>query len=82
MLAGLYEVMKDAPPDLVISGVNRGHNVAEDTVYSGTVGGAMEAALHGRARRRAVAVLRPGDADRADPFDAARTHGAGAVCAA
>ena len=52
---------KDAPPDLVISGVNRGHNVAEDTLYSGTVGGAMEAALHGRARHRAVAVLRPGE---------------------
>ena len=47
VLAGLHEVMKDAPPDLVISGVNRGHNVAEDTLYSGTVGGAMEAALHG-----------------------------------
>ena len=43
----LYEILKDAPPDLVISGVNRGHNVAEDTLYSGTVGGAMEAALHG-----------------------------------
>ena len=55
----LYEIMKDAPPDLVISGVNRGHNVAEDTLYSGTVGGAMEAALHGVPRRRAVAVLRP-----------------------
>ena len=38
---------RTAPPDLVLSGVNRGHNVAEDTLYSGTVGGAMEAALHG-----------------------------------
>jgi 5'-nucleotidase len=47
VLAGLFEVLKDNPPDLVLSGVNRGHNVAEDTVYSGTVGGAMEAALHG-----------------------------------
>ena len=74
VLAGLYEVMKDARPDLVISGVNRGHNVAEDTVYSGTVGGAMEAALHGV---RAVALSQyygpPGE-DRDDPFDAARTH--------
>jgi 5'-nucleotidase len=47
VLASLFEVLKDNPPDLVLSGVNRGHNVAEDTVYSGTVGGAMEAALHG-----------------------------------
>ncbi len=46
VLAGLHEILKDGPPDLVISGVNRGHNVAEDTLYSGTVGGALEAALH------------------------------------
>jgi 5'-nucleotidase len=30
------------PPDLVLSGVNRGSNVAEDVTYSGTVAGAME----------------------------------------
>ncbi|NRA98490.1 MAG: 5'/3'-nucleotidase SurE [Rhodobacteraceae bacterium] len=47
VLAGLYEVMKDAPPDLVLSGVNRGNNAAENTLYSGTIGGAMEAALQG-----------------------------------
>jgi len=46
-IVGLQSLMRDAPPDLVISGVNRGHNVAEDVVYSGTVGGAMEAALNG-----------------------------------
>ncbi|MEO0361780.1 MAG: 5'/3'-nucleotidase SurE, partial [Pseudomonadota bacterium] len=34
-------------PDLVISGVNRGHNIAEDAVYSGTVAGAKEAAMQG-----------------------------------
>jgi len=76
VLAGLYEVMKEARPDLVISGVNRGHNVAEDTVYSGTVGGAMEAALHGV---RAVALSQyygPPVQDGRDPFDAARSHGA------
>lgn len=75
VLAGLHEVMKDAAPDLVLSGVNRGHNVAEDTVYSGTVGAAMEAALHGV---RAVALSQyygPPAEDR-DPFDAARGHGA------
>ncbi len=39
--------LMDAPPDLILSGVNAGHNVAEDIVYSGTVGGAMEGALQG-----------------------------------
>lgn len=34
-------------PDLVLSGVNRGHNVAEDVTYSGTVAGAMEGAILG-----------------------------------
>ena len=76
VLAGLYEVMKDARPDLVISGVNRGHNVAEDTVYSGTVGGAMEAALHGVRAAALSQYYGPPGEDRADPFDAARTHGA------
>ena len=28
VLAGLFEVLKDNPPDLILSGVNRGHNVA------------------------------------------------------
>ncbi|HVH03210.1 MAG TPA: 5'/3'-nucleotidase SurE [Amaricoccus sp.] len=79
VLAGLYEVMKDAAPDLVISGVNRGHNVAEDTVYSGTVGGAMEAALHGVRAAALSQYYGPSGEDRADPFDAARTHGAGVL---
>ena len=41
MMATAY-LMKDTPPDLVISGVNRGVNVADDVTYSGTVAGAME----------------------------------------
>lgn len=75
VLAGLYEVMRDAPPDLVLSGVNRGHNVAEDTLYSGTIGAAMEAALHGV---RAIAMSQYYNASSdGDPFEAARVHGAG-----
>jgi 5'-nucleotidase len=77
VLAGLGEILRDGPPDLVISGVNRGHNVAEDTLYSGTVGGAMEGALR---RVRSVALsqyLGPATAGSRDPFAAARKHGAG-----
>ncbi len=29
-------------PDLIVSGINDGHNLGHDTVYSGTVGAAME----------------------------------------
>jgi 5'-nucleotidase len=32
-------------PDLVVSGINRGLNIGDDVVYSGTVAGAMEGAL-------------------------------------
>ena len=60
VLAGVCEIVKDGPPDLVLSGVNRGHNVAEDTLYSGTVGGALEGALHGvRARSRCRSTTAP-----------------------
>ncbi|MBI3912325.1 MAG: 5'/3'-nucleotidase SurE [Armatimonadetes bacterium] len=44
----LLDVMKDAPPDLVIAGVNHGPNLGWDLTYSGTVSAAMEAAISGR----------------------------------
>ena len=34
-------------PDLVISGINNGANMGDDTIYSGTVGAAMEGFLFG-----------------------------------
>jgi len=34
------------PPDLVVSGINHGPNLGDDILYSGTVAGAREAALH------------------------------------
>jgi len=35
------------PPDLILSGVNSGVNIADDALYSGTIGGACEGALMG-----------------------------------
>lgn len=35
------------PPDLILSGVNRGANLGDDVTYSGTVSAAMEGALAG-----------------------------------
>ena len=35
------------PPDLVVSGINKGFNIGDDVTYSGTVSGAMEGALLG-----------------------------------
>jgi 5'-nucleotidase len=47
VLLGINQVMKDSPPDLVLSGVNRGGNLGEDVIYSGTVAAAMEGTLLG-----------------------------------
>lgn len=44
---GIDNVMADAKPDIVLSGINHGSNAATATLYSGTVGAAMEGALNG-----------------------------------
>jgi 5'-nucleotidase len=41
MMACLH-ILKDQPPDLILSGVNWGSNLADDVTYSGTIAGAME----------------------------------------
>ncbi|MDR1452034.1 MAG: 5'/3'-nucleotidase SurE [Helicobacteraceae bacterium] len=43
----LHSIFSDRAVDLVVSGINRGANLGEDMTYSGTVAGAMEAALNG-----------------------------------
>ena len=47
IIMGARHVLKDKAPDLVLSGVNRGRNAGEDVIYSGTIAGAMEAAVLG-----------------------------------
>ena len=46
VILALYHILPQRP-DLVVSGINPGGNIGENVVYSGTVGGAMEAAVHG-----------------------------------
>lgn len=41
-----FHALFPTPPDLVISGINRGSNLGENIYYSGTVGAAMEAAIN------------------------------------
>jgi 5'-nucleotidase len=40
-------LLKDDSPDLVVAGINKGSNLGIDTIYSGTVGAALEASMHG-----------------------------------
>ncbi|WP_299499135.1 5'/3'-nucleotidase SurE [uncultured Roseobacter sp.] len=79
VLAGLHDVMKETPPDLVLSGVNRGNNSAENTLYSGTIGGAMEAALQGLPAIALSQYYGPQNAQTKDPFEASAQHGAEVV---
>jgi len=79
VLAALYDVLQGARPDLVLSGVNRGNNAAENTLYSGTIGGAMEAALQGLPAIALSQFMGPETEGLADPFEAARLHGARVV---
>jgi len=41
VVVALKHVMADTPPDLILSGVNAGQNLAEDLTFSGTVAGAL-----------------------------------------
>ncbi len=45
VLLALKNIIDDKPVDLILSGVNRGCNIAEDVTYSGTIAAAMEGTL-------------------------------------
>lgn len=47
VMMAVNQIMKDNLPTLILSGVNRGGNLAEDVTYSGTVSVAMEGTLAG-----------------------------------
>jgi 5'-nucleotidase len=47
VIMGVRRLLDGVKPDLVLSGVNNGQNVAEDLTYSGTVAGALEGASLG-----------------------------------
>ena len=42
----LYELLEEYP-QLLVSGINHGANLGQDTIYSGTVAAALEGAMHG-----------------------------------
>jgi len=44
---GVLHLLKGKPPDLIVSGINKGANLGDDVTYSGTVSAAMEGTLLG-----------------------------------
>jgi len=47
VIMGVHHVLKDRRPDLILSGINRGSNLAEDVTYSGTISACFEGTLLG-----------------------------------
>lgn len=74
VIMGVRHILDGKGPDLILSGVNRGQNTAEDVTYSGTIAGAIEGAILGIpsiAMSQAYSV-----ASRQKPhWDTARAHG-------
>ena len=78
VLAGIHDVMEEKP-DLILSGVNRGNNSAENALYSGTLGAAMEGALQRVTSFALSQYLGPQNFHADDPFEAARRFGADVI---
>lgn len=78
VIMAVRHILQDAPPVLVLSGVNRGANLAEDVTYSGTIAGAFEGTILGI---RSIAVslaygIEPGKGLR---WETAIAHGPGLI---
>jgi 5'-nucleotidase len=73
VLLALTKILSE-PPDIIVSGINHGANLGDDVTYSGTVAGALEAAI---LRRPGIAVSftpREGDFTYAAQFAAKLTR--------
>ena len=79
VMAGLHEVLNGKDVDLILSGVNRGNNSAENALYSGTLGGAMEGALQGYRAFALSQYLGPDNFNIDNPFEASAVHGADVI---
>ena len=75
VIMGIKHILRENRPDLVLSGVNRGQNVAEDVTYSGTIAAAMEGTLLGVPSIALSQAFRPTDRETVD-WDCAEGHGA------
>ncbi|MFD1341401.1 5'/3'-nucleotidase SurE [Litorisediminicola beolgyonensis] len=79
VLVGVHDILRGQDIDLVLSGVNRGNNSAENVLYSGTLGGAMEGALQDIPSIALSQYLGPENIHEPDMFEAARAHGADTI---
>jgi len=79
VLLGIDHLVEGARPDLVLSGVNRGQNIAEDVTFSGTIAGAMQGMQLG-IPAIALSQARGFRGEEAPiPWETAETYGPGVV---
>ncbi len=80
VMMGIHQLVVGKKPDLVLSGVNRGANLAEDVTMSGTVAAAIEAMALGvpAIALSQTSTFRP-DEDPTTFFDPAETFGPGII---
>ena len=74
VIMAMREVMADHPPNLVLSGVNRGQNMAEDVTFSGTIAGALQGMQMG-VPSIALSLARGFQGSQSLPWETALAHG-------
>lgn len=79
VLLGVEHLIEGARPDLVLSGVNRGQNIADDVTFSGTIAGAMQGMQLGIPAIALSQTRGIRGEEAAIPWETAETYGPGIV---
>jgi 5'-nucleotidase len=79
VLLGVEHLIDGPAPDLVLSGVNRGQNLAEDVTFSGTIAGAMQGMQLGIPAIALSQTRGLRDEQAPIPWETAETYGPGVV---
>jgi 5'-nucleotidase len=74
VIMGVREVLGGHKPDLILSGVNNGANMADDVTYSGTIAGAIEGTLQGIKSFAISQAANYLDGERLVPWEIVETH--------
>jgi 5'-nucleotidase len=74
VIMAVRRILAEKKPDLVLSGVNSGQNVADDVTYSGTIAGAIEGTLLGIPAIALSQAYPHGERGRI-PYETAEAHG-------
>jgi len=74
VIVGIRDILEDKKPDLILSGVNRGQNLAEDVTFSGTIAGALQGMQMG-VPSIALSLARGFQGASSLPWETAEAHG-------